>query len=131
MSRKLTLIRGLPGSGKSTIAKMMVDDNPLSTIHFEADMFFVKDGEYKFDPTKLKNAHLMCQNQARYHLGNDKNVVIANTFTMVAEMQPYLDMDYASIEIIHCTGKYDSIHNVPEHTIQQMKDRWENYVLLS
>ena len=41
--------------GKSTLAKRVCNQ------HIEADMFFMKDGEYKFDPTKLKQAHEWCR----------------------------------------------------------------------
>ena len=39
--------------GKSKLAKRVCNQ------HIEADMFFMKDGEYKFDPTKLKQAPLI------------------------------------------------------------------------
>ena len=53
--KELYLLRGLPGSGKSTLAKS------LGGKHFEADMYFVRDGEYQFDVTKLKEAHEWCR----------------------------------------------------------------------
>ena len=56
--KKLILLRGLPGSGKSTFAKSISNE---STGHIESDMFFVKDGEYKFDGSKIKDAHNWCQ----------------------------------------------------------------------
>lgn len=48
----LTLIRGLPGSGKSTMAKFIAGDT--DAVHLEADMYFIKDGEYKFEQTQIK-----------------------------------------------------------------------------
>ena len=56
MEKILYIARGLPSSGKSTFAKT------LGGTHFEADMFFMVDGEYKFDHTKLKEAHEWCRN---------------------------------------------------------------------
>jgi energy-coupling factor transporter ATP-binding protein EcfA2 len=41
--KELLLLRGCSGSGKSTLAKS------LGGVHYEADMFFVEDGEYRFD----------------------------------------------------------------------------------
>lgn len=43
---KLTLIRGLPGSGKTTLAKQ------LGVLHVEADMYFMRDGRYQFEDGK-------------------------------------------------------------------------------
>jgi len=45
----LVIIRGLPGSGKSTFAKKFVEKGFK---HYEADMWMVdKDGNYSFDPS--------------------------------------------------------------------------------
>ena len=48
MEKVLYIVRGIPGSGKSTFAKS------LGGTHFEADMFFMKNGEYKYDMFKNK-----------------------------------------------------------------------------
>ncbi len=60
----LYLLRGLPGAGKSTLAKS------IGAIYFEADMFFMEGNEYKFNPLKLKDAHAWCQNQVRISMKN-------------------------------------------------------------
>ena len=44
--QELVLVRGLPGSGKSTYARSLGYPN------FEADMFFIKDGKYVYNPAK-------------------------------------------------------------------------------
>ena len=47
----LILIRGLPGSGKSTLALRLMSSNGLTCAqHFEADQYFMEDGEYNFTP---------------------------------------------------------------------------------
>jgi len=45
---KLILVRGLPGSGKSTFAKT------FGCLHVEADMFYIVGGKYRFDGTEQK-----------------------------------------------------------------------------
>ena len=53
-TKKLILVRGLPGSGKSTIASAIDgSDESYAPIHLEADMFFMENGEYKFAPIAL------------------------------------------------------------------------------
>ena len=55
--KDLILLRGLPGSGKSTFAKMLVRDKDYR--HKEADMFFVdSEGNYKFEPSKIQISRL-------------------------------------------------------------------------
>ena len=89
---KLILIRGLPGSGKSTLAKQYVAQGSFK--HFEADQFFVDaNGNYNFDPSKIKFAHQWCQDQVRKALVEGYNVVVSNTFTQKWEMKAYLDMN--------------------------------------
>ena len=55
--KNLYIIRGLPGSGKSTIAKSLGKSWQI----FEADQFFMKNGKYEFDGSKLKDAHDWCK----------------------------------------------------------------------
>ena len=121
MSR-LILIRGLPGSGKSTMAETFED-----FIHIETDMYFIKNGEYCFNPKKLKEAHTWCQEKTKELLDEGYDVVVSNVFTQMWEMKPYLNMGH-SIQIFTATGNYDNIHHVPEEAIQRMKDKWEEFL---
>lgn len=123
---KLYIIRGLPGSGKSTLAKQLAGQ-----CFAEADMYFVdEDGEYYFDPTKLRMAHEWCQNEVRYLLKvNAPVVAVSNTFTQKWEYEPYVKMAKAfgyEVFIIVCQNDFGNIHNVPEEAIARMRARWEN-----
>ena len=124
--KTLTLVRGVPGSGKTTLAKEMVDAN---TDHFEADMFFTdKEGNYKFNPKKLSKAHRWCQKKARKALKKGRNVVVANTFIRRHELQPYLEMAIdcnAEIHYITCSGDYKNTHGVPQKKVDDMRDNIE------
>lgn len=125
---KLILIRGLPGSGKSTIANLMTECH-----HVEADHFFLNAmGEYEFNPAKLPMAHEACFLLTKALLEEHNNVVVANTFSRQWEIQPYLDLaKKMGIQpiLIEAKGNFKSIHNVPEEAIQRMKDRWEQITL--
>ena len=120
---ELILIRGLPGSGKSTKAKTF-----KLHCHVEADKYFIIDGEYKFDHTKLKNAHDWSFSCATLYLVNWHNVVVSNTFTQYWEMEPYINLanelkiDYTIIEML---GDFGNIHGVPDETIIRMKERYQ------
>jgi predicted kinase len=119
---QLLLIRGLPGSGKSTLAKTKYPDR----VHLEADMYFSRNGEYKFNPSELPKAHQWCQEETKKALDAGLKVVVTNTFTKLWEMKPYLQMT-PSVEVITATGEYPNIHGVPKETIERMKSRWEAY----
>lgn len=129
---KLTLVRGLPGSGKTTYAKCLLYVNGRqNTLHYEADHWFEDaKGDYHFDVNQLHKAHKWCQTRAEEGLKLNYNVIVSNTFTQIWEMRPYIDMakhHNATLEVITCTGDYKSIHDVPEDVITRMRARWEEY----
>ena len=125
--KTLTLLRGLPGSGKSTFAISLGGE------HIEADMFFVdrETGEYKFEATKLKLAHNWCAIQVQKAMVEDEpKIIVSNTFTQEWEMKTYYDLakmhGYRVFSII-VENRHDGIneHNVPEEKLEQMKHRFQ------
>jgi predicted kinase len=129
MSQKtLYIIRGLPGSGKSTMAKKLVGDGNF----FEADMYFIDSatGEYKFNPTFLWMAHAWCQAAVESHMEKGLDVAVSNTFTTMREMREYLQMaekhNYSPV-VIHMESQFESIHGVPAETMDKMRARWESF----
>jgi predicted ABC-type ATPase len=125
---KLILIRGISGSGKTTYAKKLMQQDP-SLSHYEADMFFYKDGDYAFDPTKLKDAHAWCKNQTEEDLRNGKSVIVSNTFTQKWEIEPYIQLGKkygAEIILKKATGNYQNVHGVPPEALERMRSRWED-----
>jgi predicted kinase len=126
MANKLVLIRGLPGSGKSTAARQYFND----CIHLEADMYFTSpQGEYIYDASKIKQAHAWCQESTRIFLNNNKNVVVSNTFTTRKELDFYIT--YANENnipyvVFRMKNNYGSIHNVPQEAINRMSLRFED-----
>ncbi|WP_374605234.1 AAA family ATPase [Niveibacterium sp.] len=117
---RLVLIRGLPGSGKTTKAMRYVNDGYK---HLESDQFFMVDGEYRFDGTRLPEALAWCLDQARKALDAGEFVCVANVFATVEDVKPYteLDVDYLIVETNH-SG--DSIRNVPATTLRALAATW-------
>jgi uridine kinase len=120
------LIRGLPGSGKSTYAQKLLNMHP-DAVHVEADMFFIRDEKYEFEPSKLKEAHYWCFVSFNKALLQSQKVIVSNTFTTYDELKRYLDAAHLMkkhITIVEMKTQFESIHGVPENTMKRMRDRW-------
>lgn len=122
--KTLYLVRGIPGSGKSTFARSLGFKH-----HFEADMFFLDErGNYKFDASKIKKAHEWCQSKFLAALSSGENIVVSNTFIRKWEMEFYKqkaeEFGYKVI-VKTMTGNYENIHGVPSWKIEQMKNNFE------
>ena len=133
---KLVLIRGLCGSGKTTLAEKLAKEN--NGVCVSADDFFTIDGSYKFSFNLIRAAHQYCLGTAFYNLYRGNNVYVHNTFTQQWEIEPYVDMAFTQgyeWELIESTTKwkYDveecakkTVHNVPATSIEKMRARWES-----
>jgi len=125
----LYIISGLPGSGKSTYAKKLLETLPPKSGHFEADMFFMNNGNYEFDGSKIKDAHAWCKSNVESYLIQNTDVIVSNTFTQLWEAQPYLDLGKkynAEVVIYKMTKDYGNIHNIPREIWEKMNSRMEH-----
>jgi hypothetical protein len=139
--KTLFLVRGLPGSGKTTLGSCIADEynhyHGESSAIWEADQFFMKDGEYHYDRSKIHEAHGWCQDQVRGCMrGGMEIVVVSNTFSTHWEMAVYEKMaqtyGYFVVKIdLFDRGFSDeelakrNVHNCPIETIKRMRERWE------
>lgn len=141
--KQIKICRGIPCSGKSTLAHKLCDDlyEYDNAAHFEADEWHMNDGgKYNWSPDEVYASHKWCQlcveQFIRYH--ESATAVVSNTFITVKEFRAYIDIAKkynANIEIIEpdTAWKYDvnecferskTTHKVPLATIQRMRDRW-------
>jgi len=129
----LILLRGIPGSGKTTLANVILqqpNNNPQEILSAD-DFFDDGNGGYNFDPTKLKEAHNYCQFRCSERMRQQKSrIVVANTFTQEWEMDEYFKMaeryDYrVHTIIVENRHGNENIHGVPKDKVQQMKNRFE------
>lgn len=124
MKRDLIIVRGIPGSGKSTFAGL------IGKAICCADDYFTYGTDYRWSSDKVSAAHDWSQRKCRRFMkAGVERIIVANTSTRVREMQPYMDLaeqfGYRVFTVIvesrHCNK---SVHNVPEETLEKMRARF-------
>ena len=122
----LILVRGLPGAGKSTWARM----NYPGVLCLENDMMHMRDGEYKWAERRQSRAVEWCKRMADVALYEGMDVIICNTFSKRRFIQEYVALaNYHKTEclVYKVVGDYGSVHNVPPEVMQHMRDGWEDW----
>jgi AAA domain len=123
------ILRGLPGSGKSTFARRLADE--YGFVQLEADDHFYVSGTYRFDPLRVADAHAVVVRDALSHLQAGRRVVVANTHATLWEMAGIVGaatLSQRSYCFVNLIGEYDNIHAVPLDVISAMKARF-NWVM--
>ncbi|NXU17656.1 N4BP2 protein, partial [Pardalotus punctatus] len=88
----LVLLRGVPGSGKSYLARSLLEDNP-SGIILSTDDYFYKHGQYHYDPDCLAEAHDWNRKRAKEAFEmRISPIIIDNTNIQAWEMKPYVTL---------------------------------------
>jgi predicted kinase len=129
---KVTILSGVPGSGKSTYST----SNPGLIV--SADDYFTDryTGEYKFDATKLGAAHGACLRAFVTHVAVSSagmDIFVDNTNTTAVEIAPYYAVALAygyQVEILTVLVKPEDLprcaernkHGVPLKSIERMAE---------
>ena len=138
--KTLIIIRGLSGSGKTTIADLICSKQADRIAISVDDFFYDEDDDYVFESARLKEAHEWCLNETETCVKEGFiTIVVHNTFTRRWEVEPYIALaakhDYRiSVLSLHDRGLSDyqlvahSPHDVPLGSIRHQRKRWESDV---
>ncbi|CAN9511618.1 unnamed protein product [Ophioblennius macclurei] len=134
----LILMRGLPGSGKSTRARELLSTGPSGVVLSTDDYFAHREG-YRYESRLLGAAHQWNQRRAKDALFDGRSpVIIDNTNLQAWEMKPYVQMALERGYDVHfcepeTSWKFDAQelerrnkHGVPQEKILQMLDRFSS-----
>jgi len=123
---ELIIIRGLPGSGKTTYAK----SNFPNHIILEPDHLFMDlNGNYLYEAQIWDEAVSFIEKLADFSLSRKKNVVVCDVFPTLNSMnnlQKIAEFHKASVVIKTTDESFNSVHDVPLCIIEKMKILWED-----
>jgi predicted ABC-type ATPase len=126
-NKTVIILRGVSGNGKSTFTEFLGYTSIESPCICTADDFFMKDGVYKFDPSRLGAAHIECQQKFKKACFEGVSLVVcANTNTRESDVNTYKktaeEFGYVvfvmTLENWH--GK-SNVHNVPEAALDKQR----------
>lgn len=128
--KTLVILRGLPGAGKSTFAKLLSRDND-DIVCCADDYFTDEQGNYNWNPKELDKAHKQCQDKCKNLMENGEPlIIISNTNVSLKGMQYYFDLakEYGyrvTSTVIENRHGNKSIHNVPDTAIEKMRKSFD------
>ncbi|XP_052610568.1 uncharacterized protein LOC128120508 isoform X3 [Peromyscus californicus insignis] len=92
LQKLLILLRGLPGSGKTTLSRILLGQSRDGIVFSTDDYFHHQDG-YRYNVNQLGDAHDWNQSRAKQAIDQGRSpVIIDNTNTQAWEMKPYVEM---------------------------------------
>jgi predicted kinase len=127
----LILLRGLPGSGKTTLAALLSEQGTYPV--FSVDDYFTDpvSGAYHFEFKENHLAYKQCEERTKAAMqqGSPK-IILHNTFTIGWELETYFklaaEFDYA---VFVCTVEnyhgHQNKHDIPDEQIAKMAEKYK------
>lgn len=126
----LILLRGLPGSGKTTLAKELSENGKYPVFSVD-DYFTDEQGNYKFEFEKNHLAYKQCENNTRLSMqDNISKIFIDNVFSLEWEMEPYFklasEFNY-KIFVVTVENRHGgkNIHGVNDEQLKKMAEKYK------
>lgn len=127
----LFLLRGLPGSGKSSLANELSEDGKYPV--FSVDDYFTdiitKNYNFEFDKNYL--AYQQCvENTKKSMQVNCTKIFIHNTFTLEWELEPYFklatEFNY-KVFVVTVENRHGNknVHSIDDEQLQKMASKYK------
>ncbi|MFL5753579.1 MAG: AAA family ATPase [Bacteroidia bacterium] len=129
--RSLIVLRGLPGSGKSSLAELLSENGKYPV--YSIDSFFTDpiSGEYHFDFSRNHLAYKKCEEDVKNAMSLSlEKIFVDNTFTIEWELEPYFKLAAQfkyRLFVLTVENRHGNknIHNISEEQLKKMADKYK------
>lgn len=134
--KKLIIVRGLPGSGKTTLAKELAKENGKI---YSLDDYFMENDKYNYNPKKYNDAQLWTQYNVVSAMKKGEELIILDNHNIRKwEVKPYvraaIELGYkVEFQEPNTPWKKDlnellkkSSHHTTRKFIKRMINKWED-----
>lgn len=125
----LYLVRGLPGSGKSTFASTLA--RALDCDHWEHDKYlYTEEGEYLWTEKRMAYAYRQCLRDTEATMERQEPVVVSNVFPTAKSLKNYRKLaekhNYRVTYIVVENRRGGvNIHDVPQEALDDMRKAFQ------
>lgn len=133
--KTVIILRGLPGSGKTTMATTIaaMADPHLAVEICCMDDYFINSitGKYEFDARDIPLAVEYCKDKFRKAIDDETDlIIVANTATREFEFKDYKAEAEKHGYTVHCVIVENrhgnkTVHNVPQAMLDKMRNRFK------
>lgn len=126
----LVILRGLPGSGKSSLAQVLSEEGKYPVFSID-DYFTDSEGNYQFIYNENYKAYALCEMNCMQAMeAGVKKIFIDNVFSLDWELEPYVQLASAYkyrlfVLTVEKRHEGENIHGIEAEQIERMAEKYK------
>lgn len=129
--RSLIILRGLPGSGKTTLAKLLSEKGKYPVISIDDYFTNEQTGEYTFEFDKNHLAYKYAEERTRDAMAKlSEKIFLHNVFSIEWEMEPYFQLAAKNqytvfVLTVENRHKHSNVHHISDEQLEKMAAKYK------